>query len=267
MPALRCCHLLWSAGLSLLLLSTEVHAQVQQRELTYSQGDTQLVGQLFAPAESTPAGHPGVLVIHEYWGLNEHARNIARQLAEAGYVALAVDMYGDGKHTEHPQTAGAWASQLRKEMPLLRARAAAGLAALQAQPGVDPQRIAAVGYCFGGTSVLQLAYSGAPVRGVISVHGNPLPADDADLPNLKAAVLILHGADDPHVKQETIDACLAQFRKTKIDWQMVSYGNTVHSFTNPQADRDTARYQPASARRAWAATLAFLAEVFGPPQS
>ena len=181
---------------------------------------------------------PGVMVVPEWWGLNDFARKIVAQLAGLGYVALAADMYGNGTVTKDPKEAARLAGELRGHKPLLRARAQAALKALAANPRVDPQRLAAIGFCFGGTTVLELAYSGADLKGIVSFHGGLTSPQPEELKDIKAAVLVLHGADDPRVKVEDIAAFQEAMRKGNIDWQMVYFGDAVHAYMNPEAGND-----------------------------
>jgi dienelactone hydrolase len=151
-----------------------------------------------------------------------------------GYVAFAADMYGQGKVTKNPEEARVWATEVRGNTPLMRARAHAGLKVLAQNKLVDPHKLAAIGFCFGGTAVLELAYSGADVRGVVSFHGGLTAPKPEDLKNIKASILVLHGADDTHVTPEAIAAFEDGMRQAKADWQMVLFGGAVHGFTNPE---------------------------------
>jgi len=178
-----------------------------------------------------------VLVVHEWWGLNDFAREQARWLAEMGYVAFAPDMYGKGQVTNDPSQARELSGQFYGDnSSLMRERAAAGLDVLRRQNNVDRNRIAAIGFCFGGTTVLQLAYSGADIDGVVSFHGSlPSPAE-ADDEQIRAMILVLHGADDPVVSDEQAAQFQDAMKRASADWQMIYYGGAGHSFTNPAAD-------------------------------
>lgn len=237
-------------------------AKVVRQTVEYRHLDTVMKGYL--AYDDTLAGkRPGVLVVHEWWGLNEFARQQADKLAEMGYVALAADMYGDGKVTRDPAEARKLADQVRGT-PLLRERARAGLAALAGHKLVDSRRLAAIGFCFGGTTVLELAYSGADLLGVVSFHGGLTAPRPEDLKTLKAKILVLHGADDPLVKPEEIAAFQDGMRKAGADWQMVLYGGAVHSFTNPAAGSDKSKgvaYDPKAAARSWEHMQLFLKDI------
>ena len=221
------------AMLLVLGMATAGYGKIVTQAVQYKQDDTVLEGYL-AYDDAVKGKRPGVLVVHEFWGLDKFAKSRAEKLAELGYVAFAVDMYGQGKVTENRDEARALASHVRST-PLMRERAQAGLKVLAQSSLVDPQRLAAIGFCFGGTTVLELAYSGADLRGVVSFHGGLTAPRPEDLKNIKASILVLHGADDPLIKPEEIAAFQDAMRQAKADWQMILFGGAVHSFTNPEA--------------------------------
>ncbi len=239
-------------------------ADVQTQQVQYQQGQTSLVGYL-AYDDTKEGRRPGVLVIHAWWGLNPYAKQRAVQLAELGYVAFALDMYGAGKTTADAAHAKQWSDALYGT-PLLRQRAQAGLAVLAAHERVDPARMAAIGYCFGGSTVLELAYSGAEIKGVVSFHGGvPLPKP-GDTLQTKAKILICHGADDPFVPAERRGEFKRALDGSGVDWLWISYGGAVHSFTYPQADQagiEGVSYQPAADQRSWGHMKQFFDEIFG----
>ena len=247
--------------IAVLLIAASAEARIITREVKYGHEDVMFISYL-AYDDATGARRPGVLVIPEWWGLNEYAKKRARQLAEMGYVALAADMYGGGRMTTEYKEAAKLAAQVRGT-PKMRERARLALGVLRRQPVVDADRLGAIGFCFGGTGVLELAWSGADVDAVVSFHGGltmPTP-DEAE--DVKASILVLHGAADPHVKQETVRAFIQGMGKAKLDWVMVFYGGAVHSFTNPAAGRDVASgaaYDPKAAERSWAHMQRFLKE-------
>lgn len=252
-------------ALALVVLSlTAVEAETVGRTVTYRQDGTVMRGFL-AYDDSLKSKRPGVLVVHEWWGLNDFARERALKLAGLGYVALAADMYGGGATTRDRVEAGRLAGALLGNPDLLRARAQAALKVLAADPRVDPKRLAAIGFCFGGATVLELAYSGAALAGVVSFHGGlPRPRPD-DLTRIKAAVLVLHGADDPHVPPADLAAFEQAMRQAGADWQMVLFGGAVHSFTNPAAGdhkASGAAYDPRAARRSWRCLQEFFREIW-----
>jgi dienelactone hydrolase len=239
-------------------------AAVVGNKVEYKHGDTVLEGYL-AYDDASKAVRPGVLVVHEWYGLNDYAMKRADQLAQLGYVAFALDMYGKGVRAANSQEAGALAGKYKGDRPLMRARASAGLDVLKKQTLVDPKRVAAIGYCFGGTTVLELARSGADVLGVVSFHGGLDNPDPQPASNIRAKVLVLHGADDPLVPVKDIAALQEELRKAGADWQMVFYGGAVHSFSNPQSGSDPGKgvaYNEKADRRSWAAMKTFFDEIF-----
>lgn len=256
--------MLTSFALFALALQPQAPAKIVTREVDYKSGETALKGFL-AYDDARSGRHPGVLVIHEWWGINDYIRDRARQLAELGYVAFAPDIYGEGKVTTDPQQAGQWAGQIRQSPTLGRERARAGLNVLAALPQVDPDRLAAIGFCFGGTVALDLAYGGAPLKAAVCFHGSLPELKAAEAPQLKAAILALIGADDTAVKPEDRLKFEESLRKAKADWELVLYGGTVHAYTNPASDRlgmPNIAYNARSATRAWAEMQRLFKEVF-----
>lgn len=249
--------------LSLLLaLSVQLTAGVVHEAFNYRVDDTEFKGYL-AYDRAIAGRKPGILLAHEWWGLNDFARAQADKLAAMGYIVLAVDLYGNGQTTTDAQIAQEWAGQVRGT-PLMRQRIQAGLTALTQDARVDAGRIAAVGYCFGGTAVLELAFSGARIKGVVTFHaGLTLPGPD-DVDRIKASFLVLHGADDPYASQELIAQFQNSLRQAGVDWQMVFFGNAVHSFTNPASGNDKSKglaYNPLAATRSWEYMKLFLREI------
>ncbi len=246
------------------LMASGAQAAIRTDKVTYRQGDAELVG--FLSYDDAVVGmRPGVLVAPEWWGVNEYAKRRVEQLARLGYVAFALDMYGKGKTTTDPKEAGLLAGSFRNDRQLMRARAAAALDVLKSRPQVDPTRLAAIGYCFGGTVVLELARSGADLKGVVSFHGGLATPNPADAKNIKGKLLVLHGADDTFESPAEIAAFQEEMRQARVDWQMVFYGGAVHSFTNPDADKAGIKgvaYNEAADRRSWQAMQDFFAEIF-----
>lgn len=246
-------------------LSASALAEVVAKPLAYKHGDTLLEGFL-AYDDGHKEKRPGVLVVHEWWGLNDFARREAEQLARAGYVALAIDMYGKGVTTSEPAEAGKLSGQFRGDPALVRGRAEAGLKALIDTGLVDAGRVGAMGFCFGGMVVQQMAYGGLELKGVVSFHGSLVPLPEADAPTVKAALLVLHGAADTLIPDEAIRAWQDAMRKTAIDWQFVSFGGAKHSFTNPASTKlgmEGVGYDERADRRAREMMRAFFAEVLG----
>ena len=238
----------------LLMATSSVWGEVRTQTIQYPHQDISLQGFL-AYDDAVEGKRPGVLVVHEWWGLNDYARRRATQLASLGYIALAIDMYGDGKTTNSAEQAGHWSGAFRGSS-LMRDRAQAGLALLIKQEQVDPHRVAAIGYCFGGTTVLQLAYSGADLQGVVSFHSSLPSPDPHDMQpgRIKAAILACHGAKDTFVSPERIADFKAKLSATDADWTMITYGEAQHSFTNPGASARNIRglaYDADADRRSW----------------
>ncbi len=254
---------LLSALLTLTCVLT-ARAQLHTEMIEYKQGDTVLEGYL-ACDRSIKGKRPAVLIAHQWKGLTEYEKGRAEMLAKLGYVAFALDMYGKDIRPKNSQEAGAQAGQYKRDRQLLRARARAGLAVLKKYELTDTNRIAAIGYCFGGTTVIELARSGADIAGVVSFHGgldSPTPEDGR---NIKCKVLVLHGADDPFVPAKDLAAFEDEMRQSKVDWQLVKYGGAVHSFTERNAGDnhlDGAAYNGKADRRSWEAMRQFFAEVF-----
>lgn len=247
----------------MMLAAVPASAEVTTKRIEYRDGDAVLVGHL-AWDDAVEGERPGVLVVHEWWGLNDYARRRAEQLAAMGYVAFALDMYGEGKVTEHPQQAGQWASEIRENTDAWRQRARAGLDILRGQPQVDSSKLAAIGYCFGGSTVLQMAYSGEPLRGVVSFHGALPAADQSQVEAIKARILVCHGSADAFIPDEQIQNFQAALQKGKVDWQMIYYGGARHSFTNPDADDrgiENLKYDKDADQRSWAHMKLFFSDV------
>ena len=210
-------------------------AEVQGTEVSYQAGDTTLRGYI-ATNPSLKGPRPGILVVHEWWGHNDYARKRARMLAELGYTALAVDMYGDGKQAAHPEDAGKFAGEVRKNAAAAKARFLAAMKLLQSQPGVQADKIAAIGYCFGGSVVLEMARRGVDLVGVASFHGSLGTPEAAQKGGVKAKVLVMNGDADPFVKAEEIAAFKQEMQAAGVDFEFIGYPGAKHSFTNPEAD-------------------------------
>lgn len=259
--------LIGMAGLALMACGREqpepAGPNIQTREIEYRQNGTVLKG--FIAWDSAQAGQrPGVLVVHEWWGLNEHARNAARRLAEAGYVGLALDMYGDGKVTTHPDTAPMLMAEATRDPAVLNARFAAAREELLKDPHVDPERVGAIGYCFGGMVVLSQARAGADLDAVVSFHG-ALPTGPVDSGEVRGRALVLTGADDPMVPPAVVDSFRASMAAAGANFEIVSYPGAKHSFTNPQADAvgmPALAYHAEADRQSWEAMLRLFREVW-----
>lgn len=238
---------------------------VQTREIEYRQGETTLKGFIAYDAARTDR-RPGVLVVHEWWGHNEHARNQARRLAEAGYVGFAVDMYGDGRSTTHPDTAQAFMMAATSDPATTAARLAAALDILKQDARVDSARTAAIGYCFGGAVVLGAARAGVDLDAVASFHGALLTNPPVDSGAVKARILVLNGADDPMIPPEAVRSFSEQLAAAGARFEVINYPGVKHSFTNPDAasfGMDGLAYDATADRESWAAMLRMFGEVFG----
>jgi dienelactone hydrolase len=232
--------------------------------LEYRDGDVTLKGYL-AYDDQTSQKMPGILVMPEAFGLGVNAKNRAERLAALGYVALAGDPYGNGFETSDLQEAIKLATPLMTEPAKFRARGRAGLDKLASLPQVDSGRLAVIGYCMGGTFALELARDGAPVKGVVSFHGNLATQKPAEPGKTKGKVLVCHGAEDPFVPQDVVNAFEKEMTEAGVDWQLISYGGTVHSFTNPTAaavGNPGIAYNKSADERSWAAMRTFFNEIF-----
>jgi len=239
---------------------------MQTQDVDYRADAVNLRGYL-AFDEAKAGRRPGVLVFHEGLGLGEFAMARARRLAQLGYVALAADMFGERRQARNLQEVAKLVGELRSEPETLRGRGRAALATLAALPEVDTSRMAAIGFCFGGSVVLELARDGAGLKAAVSFHGVLTTRTPAVSGKVKASVLVLTGADDPLAPPDQVAAFENEMRAAGVgDWQVISYGNTLHGFTNPAADGSmmrTARYSAQADRRSWASMRGLLEEVFG----
>jgi dienelactone hydrolase len=253
------------AAVIVLASAGAASAAVKTEVVPYKHGDVALEGYL-AYDDSAQGKRPGVLIVHEWTGHNTHARKRAEQVAALGYVAFALDMYGKGVQAKDAQEAAKMAAVFKDDRALMRARANAGLEVLRKNDKVDTKRIAAMGYCFGGTTSLELARSGADLVGVVSFHGGLSTPKPEDAKNIKGRVLVLHGADDPFVPPDEVTKFEDEMRKAGVDWELVKFGGAVHSFTNPATGNDNAKgaaYNAKADARSWEAMKTFFADVFG----
>jgi dienelactone hydrolase len=249
---------------SLVFSAQRGYCEVKMESVDYEDQGTKLTGYL-AYDDSIGEPRPGVLVVHEWWGVNDYAKRRAREIAGLGYVAFALDMYGKDKATQDPQKAREYATAFKSDRKLMRRRAKAGLDVLTAQPLVDKSRIAVAGYCFGGTTALELARSGADLRGAVCFHGSLDTPDPSDAKNIKGKVLVMLGSDDPNISAKEIEDFKTEMRNAHVDWQMNIYGNAVHSFTNPDAGNDNSKgaaYNALADRRSFDELKRFLREIF-----
>ena len=240
-------------------------AQLHVQAVQYRDGDTLLEGFLTYDDSIIKGKRPAVLIAHQWMGLGASEKKRAEMLAQLGYNVLCVDIYGKGVRPKDVREAATMSGKYKSDRDLLRRRLATGLEVLAKHELSDPKRVAAIGYCFGGTAVLELARHGADVVGVVSFHGgldSPKPDDGK---NIKCKVLALHGADDPMVTARDLTAFEEELRKAKVDWQLIKYGGAVHSFTDVSAGNDNSKgaaYNEIADKRSWEAMKQFFADVF-----
>ena len=251
----------------LYAITTPLLAAIKGEEVEYKNGDTVMKGYL-AYDDSLSGKRPGVLVVHEWWRHNEYARERARMLAKLGYTALAVDMYGDGKQASHPEDAGKFAGAVRKNMPEAEARFNAASDVLKKHKTTNPDKIAAIGYCFGGGLLLELARRGIELDGVVSFHGSLATESPAKPGGVKTKILVCHGADDPFVKSEHVSALKTEMKNAKAPFTFKEYAGAKHSFTNPGANEFGKKfnlpleYNEQADKQSWEDMKAFLQDAF-----
>jgi len=252
----------------LCCLAAPLQAAIVAKTVVYQINGTRMVGYL-AYDDHSKGRRPGVLIVHEWWGLNDYVKSRARDLAELGYTAFAIDMYGDGKQATHPDQAGEFAKQVNDHWEDAKQRFRAGLELLRHDPMVDPARVAAIGYCFGGGIVLNMAREGFDLKGVVSFHGtlaSPIKAREGEV---KAQVLVLTGAEDPFVPQEDVDNFKKEMEAAKVNYRVISYPGAKHSFTNPGADQLGKEfdlplaYNEAADKASWDEMKRFFDRIFG----
>jgi dienelactone hydrolase len=248
-----------------LSLVSSLHAGLVEKAVSYKQGDTELEG--FHVYDDTVEGkRPAVLVIHQWTGLSDYEKRRSRMLAEMGYNVFAADIYGKGIRPQPPE-AGKTAGSYKSDRELFRARLAVGLEQLQADERTDKDKVAVIGYCFGGTGALELARAGTGIAGVVSFHGglDTQKGMEAEKGKIPAKVLVLHGAVDPYVPAAQVEGFLKEMNDAGADYQLVAYSGAVHSFTHKEAGSDPSKgaaYNEAADRRSWAAMKTFFDEIF-----
>jgi len=236
-------------------------------EIGYQDKTTKLQGYL--ASDVTKEGkRPGILIVHEWWGHNDYVRQRAEMLAKAGFVALAIDMYGNGKQADHPKDASKFSAQVFKDLPKAKERFSAGLETLKNHPHVDKTKIAAIGYCFGGGVVLSMARMGMNLDAVVSFHGSLKSPVTAKKNDVRAKVLVFNGGKDPMVKDEDIKAFKKEMKKAGVNYRFVNYPEAVHAFTNKGATALGEKfglplaYNEQADRDSWKQTLKFFDELF-----
>ncbi|MFL6713268.1 MAG: dienelactone hydrolase family protein [Sulfurifustis sp.] len=240
-----------------------VWAAVKGQEVEYKAGDTVLKGYI-AYDDAVKTKRPAVLVVHEWWGHDKHARNSARKLAEAGFVGFALDMYGEGKQAHHPKDAGEMSGQIRKNLPLMQARFDAARDYLGKQPMVDPAHIGVIGYCFGGAVALDMARQGEDLPAVVTFHGVLGTEHPAQSGKIKGKVLVLTGADDPFVPKQQVEGFEQEMKSAGADYKVIAYPGAKHAFTNPAATANGKKfnlpleYNAQADKQSWSEAIAFL---------
>jgi len=237
-----------------------------EKTIDYSESGNSFQGFAVYP-ETSDSKTPAILILHNWMGITEETKSKARAFAELGYIAFAADIYGKGIRPKSVQEAASLAQKYKGDRATFRAHLNAALKTLQKQKGVDVKRISVAGYCFGGTGALELARSGADVKGILSFHGGLDSPDPALGKNIKGRVIAFHGADDPYVSATDLAAFENEMRTHHVDWQLIKFGNAVHSFTDKGAGNDPSKgaaYQEAADQRSWEMTRAFLKSITNP---
>ncbi len=251
----------------ILFAVTITHAGVVTKEITYESNGVPLTGYL-AYDDSVSGKRPGILVVHEWWGHNQHARNKAKQLAELGYTALALDMYGDGKHAEHPKKAGEFMNAALQDWPGSMAKFRAGRKVLESHETVDANRIASIGFCFGGTVSIRMAGEGEDLKAVVAFHSG-LPVDAPPTAKVTASILVINGAEDIWIPKEAVTKFKGQMASAGAYLTYVSLPGVKHSFTNPEADTNSKKfnipnlqYDAEADKKSWKKLEKFFKQVF-----
>ena len=253
--------------LVLMLSASIANAKIVEQDVNYSANGTQFKGYITYD-DSKKGKRPGVIVVHEWWGHNEYARKRARMLAELGYSAIALDMYGDGKQADHPKDAGKFSSAIAGNLPEAEKRFMAAYELLQAQPQTNKNKIGAIGYCFGGGIVLAMARRGVDLKGVASFHGSLGVGAPTEKGKVKARLLVLNGKADPFVKPESIKAFKKEMKQAGVKYKFVNYPGAKHAFTNPEADTYGTKfslplaYNKKADEKSWKKMKKFLKKVF-----
>jgi dienelactone hydrolase len=251
--------------IALLALGSIARAEIKTKEVDYEQGANVLQG-FFAWDDALKDKRPGVIVIHEWWGHNEHARDQAKRLAKAGYVAFALDLFGKGKLATHPKDAQAFVAEATKDPKITQARFQSALEVLKKDPHVDPNNIAAVGYCFGGAIALEMARMGEDLKAVATFHASLGTKSPAQPGKVKPRILVNTGAADPMIPAEQVDAFKKEMTAAGAKYEVISYPNAKHSFTNHHADKagmPALAYDSDADKKSWDATLKMFKQVFG----
>lgn len=252
-------------ALLILLLCVPIQAQaaIVTKMIEYKEGETTLQGYI-SYDDAIADKRPGILVVHDWMGFGSFGNQKAEELAKLGYIAMAVDIYGKGVRPQNTDEAGTLVGVYKGDRALLRKRILAGYETLKKEALVDTDKIAVMGFCFGGTTALELARSGAPIKGVVSFHGGLSTPTPKDAKNIKAKILALHGANDPYVPLEEVQGFEKEMNDGHVDWQLIKYSGAVHAFTNPAAGNDNSKgaaYNQRADQRSWIAMKDFFQEI------
>ncbi len=259
----------WKSIFAFLLLfaSTSLFAQLQSEEVSYTDGETEMIGYLVWD-DKFKGKRPGIIVVHEWWGLNSYPRERAEQLAKLGYTALAMDIYGEGKVADHPKEAKKFATMVAKNLPNAKARFEAAMKVLSEHPTVGNDKLSAIGYCFGGGIVLNMARMGLPLKGVASFHGS-LAAATKIKGKVDTKIAVFNGKDDPYISGQQVERFRDEMNSNDVDFELHNYKRTVHSFTNPAADQVAEKfnltgigYNEKSDKDSWKRMQFFLKELY-----
>ena len=251
------------AVLLVFLATVPAWGAIKEQEVEYKAGDVTLKG-FMAYDDAAKGKRPAVLVVHEWWGHDQHARNGARKLAQAGFVGFALDMYGDGKQAHHPKDAGAMSGEIRKNLELMQTRFDAARDYLRQQPNVNPARIGVIGYCFGGAVALEMARAGEDLSAIVTFHGALNTEHPAQKGKVKPSILVLTGADDPFVPKKAVDGFVKEMKSAGAKFKVISYPGAKHSFTNPAATENGQKfniplaYNAEADKKSWAEAQKFL---------
>ena len=250
---------------AVLCLTLAARADIKTQSVDYTDEDQATLKGYLVYDDAAQGKRPGVLVVPEWWGVNDYVKSRAQQLARLGYVAFVADIYGHGFVTDDPKVAGERAGQA-KEKGWLRSRGKLALEQLRKNERVDAEKIAAIGYCFGGTTVLELARAGEDLDGVVSFHGGLDTKQPAKQGQLKTKILVLHGAADPLVPPEQVRAFEDEMKQAKADYKIIPYADAKHAFTNPDADKyglPPVSYNKSADEQSWKEMQSFFAQIFG----
>ena len=254
-------------GMMFFFLVAPVFGAIQGKSVNYTDKDITMQGYL-AWDDSSNKARPGILVVHEWWGHNDYARKRARMLAEEGYLAMSIDMYGDGKVAAHPDQAGEFSSAAMGNLEKAEMRFNAAMQVLNEHPLMLKNKMAAIGYCFGGGVVLHMARVGTDLKGVASFHGSLGAKVEAEKDQISAQVLVLHGAEDAFIPQEKVKVFEAEMKRTNAVFEIIQYPGAKHGFTNPEADEAAQRfslplaYNREADEKSWESLKEFLVKVF-----